>query len=197
MTLPSKDPPVYTPPSTPGHLPPDVLPRKPGTVTAAQVMLWLQFSFMICCGTGGGLMALFWSSAVDFEDFAFTEDLSEGMEDLASLVGVVVVAVILLVILIGILAVKIGAGRRWAQIVTILIMLAAFVFGFLGLYAGFESQEGSQIDGSRLLGTLAGLSFPLVTLLCLFTGSANQWFRQRGREPLRSLPPQPPYVPYR
>ncbi|MEU6861368.1 hypothetical protein AB0B28_21145 [Glycomyces sp. NPDC046736] len=187
---------MYTPPATP--LPPDLLYRKPGTVTAAQVMLWLQFSFLICCGTGTGLAGLFWSSLVDFEDFGFADDFSEGVEDLASLVVVVIVVVVALVILLGILAAKIGAGRRWAQVMTILVMLAAFVIGFLGLYAGFETQEGAPVDGSRLLGTLAGLSMPLVTLICLFTGSANQWFRQKGREPLKALPPQlPPYAPYR
>ncbi|SDD19325.1 hypothetical protein [Glycomyces harbinensis] len=188
---------MLTPPSIP--LPPDLLHHKPGTVTAAQVMLWLQFSFLICCGTGGGLTALFWSSAVDFSDFEFTEDFSQGVEDLAAVVTVVIAATIATVILFGILAVKIGAGRRWAQVTTIAVMLLAFVVGFLGLYTGFEAsgEAGAPVDGTRLLWTLLGLAMPLVTLLCLFTGSANQWFRQKGRDPLRTLPPQPPYAAYR
>lgn len=189
---------MYTPPATP--LPPDLLLRKPGTVTAAQVMLWLQFSFLVCCGAGGGLTALFWSEALDFSDFEFEEDLSQGFEDLAAVVTVVIALTIALVILIGILAVKIGAGRRWAQVTTILVMLLAFVFGFIGIYTGFEtgSQAGAPADGSRLIWTLLSLAMPLVTLICLFTGSANQWFRQKGRDPLRGLPPQsPPAAPYR
>jgi hypothetical protein len=187
---------MFTPPSTP--LPPELLHRKPGTVTAAQVMMWLQFSFLICCGAGTGLVSVFWTS-VDFSDFAFDQDLTEGIEDLAALVVVVVVATILVVILYGVLAVKIGAGRRWAQVLTILIMLASIVTGFLGLYTGFQAgdEAGAAVDGSRLIWTLLGLSFPLVTLLCLFTGSANQWFRQKGRDPLRGLPPQTPqFRPY-
>lgn len=186
---------MLTPPSTP---PPELLHRKPGTVTCAQVMLWLQFSFLICCGAGGGLTALFWSQALDFSDFRFTEDFSEGVEDLAAVVTVVIAATIAVVILLGVLAVKIGAGRRWAQVVTIAVMLLTFVVGFLGLYTGFQASEqvGEPVDGSRLVGTLVGLAMPLVTLLCLFTGSANQWFRQRGPDPLR--PPQPlPFQPYR
>jgi hypothetical protein len=187
---------MLTPPSTP--LPPELLRRKPGTVTAAQVMLWLQFSFLICCGTGTGLVGLFWTS-VDFSDFAFEQDFTEGVEDLAALVTVVIVATIAVVVLYGILAVKIGAGRRWAQVVTILIMLASIVVGFFGLYTGFraEDEAGAAVDGSRLIWTLLGLSMPLVTLLCLFTGSANQWFRQRGRDPLKGLPPlAPQHRPY-
>lgn len=185
---------MLTPPSTP--LPPELLQRKPGTVTTAQVMLWLQFSFLICCGAGGGLAALFWSSALDFSDFEFGRDFSQGVGDLAAVVTVVVAATIAAVVLLGVLAVKIGAGRRWAQVTTIAVMLLAFVVGFFGLYTGFQAgeQAGAPVDGSRLIGTLAGLAMPLVTLLCLFTGSANQWFRQKGRDPLR---PPPPYAPYR
>ncbi|THV28300.1 hypothetical protein [Glycomyces paridis] len=186
-----------TPPSFGSPQAPDLLLRKPGTVTCAQVMLWLQFSFLICCGAGTGLTALFWSPVVDVEDFEFGRDFSEGVEDFAAVVTVVIAATIAAVILFGVLAVKIGAGRRWAQVTTIAVMLLVFVFGFLGLYTGFEEQTGAPVDGSRLVGTLAGLSMPLVTLLCLFTGSANQWFRQRGREPLRALGPMPPYAPYR
>jgi hypothetical protein len=188
---------MFTPPSTP--LPPDLLLRKPGSVTTAQVMLWLQFSFMICCGAGGGLTALFWSQALDFSDFQFAEDFSEGIEDLAAVVTAVIAATIAAVVLLGVLAVKIGAGRRWAQIVTIAAMLLAFVVGFFGLYTGFQASEqvGEPVDGSRLIGTLAGLAMPLVTLICLFTGSANQWFRQRGRDQLRPPPMPLPFQPYR
>jgi hypothetical protein len=188
---------MFTPPSTPP--PPDLLLRKPGSVTCAQVMLWLQFSFMICCGAGGGMTALFWSSMLDFEDFEFTKDFSEGIEDLAAVVTVVIAATIAVVILLGVLAVKIGAGRRWAQVTTIAVMLLAFVVGFFGLYTGFQASEqvGEPVDGSRLIGTLVGLAMPLVTLICLFTGSANQWFRQRGRDPLRPPPMPLPFQPYR
>ncbi|MCD0444514.1 hypothetical protein LO763_12875 [Glycomyces sp. A-F 0318] len=187
---------MLTPPSTP--LPPELLHRKPGTVTTAQVMLWLQFSFLICCGAGGGLTALFWSSALDFSDFEFGRDFSQGVGDLAAVVTAVIGATVAVVILFGVLAVKIGAGRRWAQVTTIVVMLLAFVVGFFGLYTGFQAsgQAGAPVDGSRLIGTLAGLAMPLVTLLCLFTGSANQWFRQQGRDPLRP-PPPPSYTPYR
>ncbi|MBO3731277.1 hypothetical protein [Glycomyces niveus] len=193
---------MYTPPATPpsNPLPPELLHRKPGTVTTAQVMLWLQFSFLICCGAGGGLTALFWSDALNFSDFKFEEDLSKGFGDLALVVTLVIAATIVVVILFGILAVKIGAGRRWAQVTTIVVMLLAFVSGFIGIYTGFEasSQTGAPADGSRLIMTLLSLAMPLVTLLCLFTGSANQWFRQKGRDPLKGLPPQsPPAVPYR
>lgn len=187
---------MLTPPSTP--LPPELLHRKPGTVTAAQVMMWLQFSFLICCGAGTGTIGLFWTS-VDFDDFGFEEDLSEGFEDLAALLVVVIAVTIMIVILYGILAVKIGAGRRWAQVTTILLMLGSIVTGFYGLYAGFRvgDMEASVVDGSRLVWTLLGLSMPIVTLLCLFTGSANQWFRQKGRDPLKGLPPQAPqFRPY-
>jgi hypothetical protein len=193
---------MYTPPATPpaSPLPPDLLHRKPGTVTTAQVMLWLQFSFLICCGAGGGLTALFWSEALNFSDFEFEEDLSKGFGDLALVVTLVIAATIVVVVLFGVLAVKIGAGRRWAQVTTIVVMLLAFVSGFIGIYTGFEasSQAGAPDKGSRLIWTLLSLALPLVTLICLFTGSANQWFRQRGRDPLKGLPPQsPPAVPYR
>jgi hypothetical protein len=193
---------MYTPPATPpaNPLPPELLRSKPGTVTTAQVMLWLQFSFLICCGAGGGLTALFWSEALNFSDFEFEEDLSKGFGDLALVVTLVIAATIVVVILFGVLAVKIGAGRRWAQVTTIVVMLLAFVSGFIGIYTGFEasSQAGAPADGSRLIWTLLSLAMPLVTLICLFTGSANQWFRQKGRDPLRGLPPQsPPAAQYR
>jgi hypothetical protein len=193
---------MYTPPATPpaNPLPPELLRSKPGTVTTAQVMLWLQFSFLICCGAGGGLTALFWSEALNFSDFEFEEDLSKGFGDLALVVTLVIAATIVVVILFGVLAVKIGAGRRWAQVTTIVVMLLAFVSGFIGIYTGFEasSQAGAPADGSRLIWTLLSLALPLVTLICLFTGSANQWFRQKGRDPLKGLPPQSPLpAPYR
>lgn len=190
-------PPAY-PPVPPNPLPPDVLLRKPGTVTTAQVMLWLQFSFLICCGTGGTLGVLFWSRALNLEAFGFREDFTAGLENLAALVTVVFAAVVALVVLLGVLAAKIGAGRRWAQVTTILLMLAAFVSGFLAFYTGFEGREGAPVDGSRLVWALVSLALPLVTLLCLFTGSANQWFRQGGRDPFRTQPPGPvPFPPYR
>jgi hypothetical protein len=190
-------PPAATPPSNP--LPPELLHRKPGTVTAAQVMLWLQFSFLICCGAGTGMVGLFWTS-VDFEDFSFDEDFAGGLEDLAALFVLVIAVTIAVVIFYGILAVKVGAGRRWAQIAAVVLMLASIVFGFYALYAGFRigDVEGSVVDGSRVIWTVLGLSFPIVTLLCLVTGSANQWFRQKGRDPLKGLPPQsPPAAVYR
>ncbi|MEU5156206.1 hypothetical protein [Glycomyces sp. NPDC021274] len=143
---------------------------------------------------------MLWSDALDFSDFEFEDDLSQGFENLAALVTIVLAVTIAVVILFGVLAVKIGAGRRWAQIVTIAVMLLAFVSGFIGIYTGFEtaSQAGAPADGGRLIWTLLSLAMPLVTLICLFTGSANQWFRQRGREPLKGLPPQsPPAAPYR
>jgi hypothetical protein len=145
------------------------------------------------------MTALFWSDALNFSDFQFEQDLSEGVEDLAALVTVVIAATIALVILFGVLALKIGAGRRWAQVTTIVVMLLAFVSGFIGIYTGFEAsnEAGAPADASRLIWTLVSLAFPLVTLLCLFTGSANQWFRQKGREPLKHLPPRAPFQPYR
>lgn len=174
----------------------DVLHRKPGTVTAAQTLMWIQFSFLVCCGTGGAFLAL--SSAGVFGELGFGEDFVEAMENLMVLTISVFAAVAAAAVLLGVLAAKLGAGRRWAQITTVVVMLGTIVFGFIGLYAQFETPEraGTSVDGSSVVGTLLTLALPIVTLLCVCTGSANQWFRQGGRAPWpRYRPTYPPITP--
>ncbi|WP_026929340.1 hypothetical protein [Glycomyces tenuis] len=175
---------------------PEVLYRKPGTVTAAQTLMWIQFSFVICCGFGTAFVTLFMTGIVG--ELGFDEDLLEGAENLLVLTVAVLLGVAAVAVLFGVLAAKLGAGRRSAQIMTIVVMLGTIVFGFVGLYTQFELEEyvGSPVDGSEVVGTLLALALPIVTLLCLCTGSANQWFRQGGRDPWpRHRPVYPPVAP--
>ena len=169
-----------TPPSTAG---PPILYRKPGTVTAAQTFMWLQFSLLLCCGTGGVFAALFSAGFID--EIGVRDDFLEAVENLAVLIVAVIVAVVAVAILFGVLAAKLGSGRRWAQIATILVMLGVIVFGFIGLYTQFQVEEyaGAPVDNSDMVGTLLALAMPIATMICLCTGSANQWFRQGGRDP--------------
>lgn len=182
-----------TPPTSDG---PDVLYRKPGTVTAAQTLMWIQFSFLICCGFGTTFATLFLTGIVS--ELVLDGSLLEGTENLLVLTVAVLVGVAAAAVLFGVLAAKLGAGRRSAQIMTIVVMLGTIVFGFLGLYTQFEVEEyaGSPVDGSGMVGTLLALALPVVTLLCLCTGSANQWFRQGGRDAWpRPRPVYPPMAP--
>ncbi len=176
---------------------PEPLYRKPGTVTAAQTLMWIQFSFLVCCGFGTTFVTLFMTGIVD--ELGFDEDLLEGAENLVVLTAAVVVGVAAAAILFGVLAAKLGAGNRSAQVMTIVVMLGVIVFGFVGLYTRFEVEDyaGTPVDGSEVAGTLLALMLPIVTLVCLCTGSANQWFRQGGRDAWpRHRPTYPPVAPY-
>ncbi|GAB3223315.1 hypothetical protein GCM10027447_10920 [Glycomyces halotolerans] len=179
-----------TPPQSPR---PEPLLRKPGTVTAAQTLMWIQFSLLVCCGTGGTFIALFWSGLL--AEIGMTGDVTESAENLVTLAAVVVLGIVGTAILFGILAAKIGAGRRWAQVMTIAIMLATINFGFIAVYTGFQVEEraGKPVDTSDLVWALLSLAMPAITMICLFTGSANQWFRQGGRRPLQPHPAPAPY----
>lgn len=178
------------PPASPD---PELLFRKPGTVTAAQVFMWLQFSFLVCCGTGWSLILLLGAGLVSRVGLP---EQFEGEEDqVFGLIAIFVAVFVAVAILYGVLAAKIGAGRRWAQVATIAIMLLVFVGGFVTTVSELQSESG---DGIQLL-ALAWLAMPVATLIFLCTGSANQWFRQRGHEPWRQYwmnrrpYPPPPY----
>jgi lysylphosphatidylglycerol synthetase-like protein (DUF2156 family) len=175
---------------------PAPLHRKPGTVTAAQTLMWIQFSFLLCCGFGTTFATLFWTGAV--ENLGFREDPLEGAENLVVLVAAVAAAVAAAATLFGVLAAKIGSGSRSAQVMTIVLMLGITVFGFVGLYTRFEVEDyaGAPVDGSEAAGTLLALALPICTLVCLCTGSANQWFRQGGRDAWPQRPAHPPVAPY-
>lgn len=175
---------------------PEPLHRKPGTVTAAQTLMWIQFSFLLCCGFGTTFATLFLTGVV--EDLGFREDPLEGVENLMVLAAAVVAGVAAAAILFGVLAAKIGAGRRSAQVMTIVLMLGIIVFGFVGLYTRFEVEDyaGTPVDGSEAVGTLLALVLPILTLVCLCTGSANQWFRQGGRDAWPRYAAHPPVAPY-
>ncbi|WP_026922565.1 hypothetical protein [Glycomyces arizonensis] len=174
----------------------EVLYRKPGTITAAQVLMWIQFSFLVCCGFGGTFAVLFMTGIVN--ELGIDEDVLEGAENLVVLTAAVFAGVVAAAILFGVLAAKLGAGRRSAQVMTVVVMLGIIVFGFVGLYTQFEVEDyaGTPVDGSEVVGTLLALALPIVTLLCLCTGSANQWFRQGGRDAWpRYQPVYPPMAP--
>ncbi|GAB3649955.1 hypothetical protein [Glycomyces tarimensis] len=168
---------------------PEVLYRKPGTVTAAQTLMWIQFSFLLCCGGNGTITALFWADIID--------ELGIGGEA-RGLLGFLVWAAagfVATAVLYGILAAKLGAGRRWTQAATVVAMLAAVVFCFVGMATGFglDNRTGGPVEGSSFVVALLATAMPMATLICLCTGSANQWFRQRGREPwLRHWKGAPP-----
>jgi lysylphosphatidylglycerol synthetase-like protein (DUF2156 family) len=182
-----------TPPTAAG---PEVLHRKPGTVTAAQTLMWIQFSFLLCCGVGATFTALIATGFI--AELGLDGGLLESAENLLVLTVSVFAGVVAVAILLGVLAAKLGAGSRTAQITTIVVMLGTIVFGFLGLYTQFQVEEtaGSPVDGSEAVGTVLALAVPIATLLCLCTGSANQWFRQGGRDawprPRPVYPPAPP-----
>lgn len=183
------------PPTPPA---PEILLRKPGTVTAAQTLMWIQFSFLVCCGTGGTFVALFSAGILDRIDL--DEGFAEDAENLAVLIAAVIAVMAASAVLFGVLAAKLGAGRRWAQITTIAVMLVVIVFGFAGMATDFKLEErtGAPVEGSDFVAALLSLALPMVTLICLSTGSANQWFRQRGPEPWqRYWQAQAPRYPFR
>ncbi|THV39508.1 hypothetical protein [Glycomyces buryatensis] len=164
---------------------PELLLRKPGTVTTAQVLMWLQFALTVCTGTVVGFVGLI--------VFGILPRLgSHGLDPMFSQVIAPIVTVIIVVaILYAVLANKLGAGRRWAQITTAVLMLLSIVGGAVSFNFGFKlgDSSGVPLETSGVFGSMPWLVMPVITLVCLCTGSANQWFRQGGLDPLRQGPP--------
>jgi hypothetical protein len=188
--------PPAPPPGPPHGSGAPILLTKPGTITAAQVMLWLQFSTVVCCGAGAGLSTILSAELSRQIRSGLNEFGLDAANDALSVVLLAAtVALVLLSILIGVVAAKIGAGLRSAQVVAILLMLAFLLPGCVGVYgltAGADTSTGAVSTPAGLF-ALLWLAMPAVTILCLVTGSANQWFRQRGWDPVRPRwYPQPP-----
>lgn len=161
-----------TPPVSPG---PEPLYDKPGSIDLAQAMMWVQFATLSCLGVvlgvalwqGFGLVRLEWVfSDIDLGDFKavlFPAALVTG-------------ALLLVALVYGVLTWGLGAGRRWAQVATFVLMPVVIASGVLGTASVSNSAWG-------LATSVFWIPFPAVTVVTLASGTANQWFRQRGWDP--------------
>jgi hypothetical protein len=175
--------------------------RKPGTVLTAQVLMWVQFSLVlawvaIVALTALALLGLLSGLGAELEDVAWI---------IVTVAAVIAALVVALTVLLGVLAAKLGKGRHWAQVTTIVLMILFILVSASGLLSQTQRSDATIEIAfhSDLYTVVAGLAIPAVTLVCLFTGSANQWFRQGGPVAARPVstqeqPPRPPapYSPY-
>lgn len=146
------------PPDTPGprpgpqgpYVPP---PRRPGTVTAAAVILYVSagLSMLACCVLG--------SLAGDVPD------------ELSNLLTLAVVLLLGGAVLNVVLAYFVLEGRQWAQIATIVLCGLGIVVSVLQLLANPEA-----VGASGCLGILINA----LIIFLLSTEDARAYFRQSG-----------------
>jgi len=152
-------------------------PSQPRSVTAAQVLLWLQLLTLICCGAAPVMM--FWP--------AFMVMLNAGaLRFLHSetVIWLIMALELLAAILYPIFTTRwLGAGdRRGRTAVSVgVVVLIAFAIG------ATVTMAQDSLGGARIWATFASavpsIGFQVAAWICLYSRSAEQWFQARDEGP--------------
>lgn len=125
---------------------------KPGTVTTAQVFLWIGVaaSALAVCLIGGALGSA-GAGAPAAAQLALT---------------ITIIVIVPFAVLSGILAVKLGAGRNWARITTVVLYSISLALTVVTVLTGLREFG---IDA------LISMTISLVVVLCLTGPAAKRW----------------------
>lgn len=129
-------------------------PVRPGTVTAAAVIMFVRsgFGLLACCA-----LSLLAGNA----------DLGPNQSNLLLLLSVILVVSGVLNILFGYFVLQ---GRQWARVAAIVFSAVDIVLQAVGLFGG--TQEGSTMAGSCI-----GLVLSVIIIGLLSGSSASEYFR--------------------
>ncbi|GLZ75451.1 hypothetical protein Afil01_02580 [Actinorhabdospora filicis] len=128
---------------------------KPGNVTTAQVILWIQGALTVVLA----LVLLGMSGQVD-----------------SSSGGIFLVFIVLALAQAALeiaAAVGLGAGRNWARILAIVVESIAIIVAGLNLLT-----SGGGASGGYLCGSLVGIGLAVTVIGCLAQESARDWCNQ-------------------
>jgi hypothetical protein len=133
------------------------IPQRPGTVTAAAVILFVSagLALLACCGINA---------------LAGEADLDDSEQTVLLVYSGVLVVVSLLNILFGY---HILQGRQWARVTTIVLC----VLGIVGSVVSLVVSAGEDASGSNGLSTCFGLVLNIVIIVLLSGERASDYFR--------------------
>jgi len=153
-------PPGYVPP-----VPPPPVPQRPGSVTAAAVILIVLGVIVALFGALSLFAGAVFPSVADSPEFREQfGDVSEALGGLFLVVGVIVLAYGVTEVLTGIFALS---GRAWARISGLIVAVLGILFSLLGALPG-EAGVGTSIVFVTLLAAYGFVAWVLAS-----TGS---WF---------------------
>lgn len=138
----------------PGRYQP-VVPDRPGTVTAAAVILFVSagFGVLLCAGVG-------W--------VASQESLSDEDQTVLAIFALALIADSILNVVLGYFILQ---GRQWARITAIVFAVLASGFGGINLLLGLEQQ------GPGALSNCLGIILNIVVIGLLSGSQASDYFR--------------------
>lgn len=148
----------------PARPPAPANPPVPSTVVAAQVLMWLHFVAVPCLLAAMAMAVLFRMADVESGPMTGDEAIAIALVGLSALL---IPAAVLT--LIGILAVKLLRGRRWARTTTLVFNGIWIVLGLVTLLIGLASP-------GAIVQPLLTIGFEGAIALCLCTPSAKAWF---------------------
>lgn len=154
------------PPPFDPHLGPTASTR-PGTVIAASVLMWLHFP-LACCFPAAFAMVL----ALRLTDVESGPIDSSEISSFGLFASVYLLCGAVFLTLVGILAVKLLRGRRWARITTLALSGLAIVVPMIA---------AALILGSVTPSSAVAIAHEGAIAVCLCTPSARRWFNGSGR----------------
>ncbi|WP_030156121.1 hypothetical protein [Glycomyces sp. NRRL B-16210] len=167
--------------------PPGPAVPKPGTVVAAQTMVWFQFgtsvaALVVSCAA----LAVFPNDIADLVTDAASSGEPVGAQIMLAAVPALGLFLVTAAVF-GVLGPKLGGGRRWARTAT-LVFTPIFALTALAFFAALvTAQQEPMAAFGLLIATAFVLAFPVVAFFCLLSGSARRWFARPA------APAQPPY----
>ncbi len=151
-----------SPPPLDPHLAPTAASR-PGTVTAAGVLMWLHFATALCIPAALAMTLLLRLSDVESGPIGSSEAGYFGL-----VAGLFLLCGAAFYTLVGILAVKLLHRRRWARSITLVLNgLVSFSMLIASGPALLSGVPGSALAVIALEGAIAA---------CLCSPSARRWF---------------------
>jgi hypothetical protein len=131
-------------------------PGRPGTVTAAAVILFVSagIGLLACCG---------------LNVLAGEATLGDDEQNLLMLFSAIIVVFSLLNIVLGYYILQ---AKQWARVATIVVCVIGIITGLISVFAGLDGAGGSNSLGSCL-----GLVLNIVIIGLLSGSSASEYFR--------------------
>lgn len=142
---------------------------KPSSITAAQVILWIQAAF------GGLALCLVASAGREFRQAGVSEGL----------IGLILVVVLAIAALNIGCAIGIAQQRNGARVTAIVVHAIALGLTLVNLVlslaaASGTSGAGGSAAGGYTCGTIVSIGLDLTIVVCLASSDARHWCAQSG-----------------
>ncbi|MEU6861367.1 hypothetical protein AB0B28_21140 [Glycomyces sp. NPDC046736] len=143
---------------------PSNTPTKPGAITAAAVLIWLQLAFVVCCG----FMPIFlWVPAFIVEALDTLP-----IQALGGAVWLVLAAVFIgSVLYTALTTIRLGKGDRRGRPGTIVGFIAILVLTSIALFPSYTSA-------ATFASAAPSVICQLIACMCVYSPAAERWFRE-------------------